>query len=352
MPPEKTVLVLGAGFTKAFFPAAPTLIDDFGCDTLLEKYARFPRAARILQAELDRFGDGRVNLERLMTRLDSKMPYDFRQGRVGDFDELLQDLLDALVDRIGDAEDGERDFTAMKTLATYCIRNGVDCITFNYDEFFDRALFEAGFIGDHRWSPDDGYGFYCRHALRLFYEYESYWNASTNLLLKLHGSLNWFAKLGAPRPYMLDSIVHSEDWFKPQLVKMLPEAVTTIKINTHLEPRPVIIAPVLDKTVLREQPVMRRLWEEAARILNGARRVIFVGYSLPQTDLAARSLFAEFIRPDKTGIEVVDYCPNRNQNGERNGLIASYNDTFPGEVAFSFDGALAWSRRFIGQSPL
>ncbi len=80
----------------------------------------------------------------------------------------------------------------------------VDCVTFNYDDFFDSALFNVRDTPNLRWRPDDGYGFYCRYALRLVYDYAEYWNPSTSLLLKLHGSINWFPKLGSPRPYPFD----------------------------------------------------------------------------------------------------------------------------------------------------
>lgn len=77
---EKIVLVLGAGFTKAFLPAAPLLLDNYGMEgTLTRKYRELEYANDILQDELARarpFGAGKVDLERLMTRLDGGMPYD------------------------------------------------------------------------------------------------------------------------------------------------------------------------------------------------------------------------------------------------------------------------------------
>ena len=67
---SRKVFVLGAGFTKAFFPGAPLMMDDYGLDSLLDKFQEFELARRILKLELERDQKkaGQVNMERLMTR--------------------------------------------------------------------------------------------------------------------------------------------------------------------------------------------------------------------------------------------------------------------------------------------
>ena len=59
-------------------------------------------------------------------------------------------------------------------------------LTFNWDTILDRALYHTG-----RWFPDDGYG------VRFDGLLDGSWRASkatssSHLLLKLHGSTNWF----------------------------------------------------------------------------------------------------------------------------------------------------------------
>lgn len=48
-PSSKTVFVLGAGFTRAFFPQAPLLVDHYAIEPLIEKYKAFDLARRVLE---------------------------------------------------------------------------------------------------------------------------------------------------------------------------------------------------------------------------------------------------------------------------------------------------------------
>ena len=76
---RKTVFVLGAGFTRAFAPAAPLMIDDYDGDRLEMNFERFHHAAHIIALERGRNPDRKINIESLMTRLDGRMPYDSDQ---------------------------------------------------------------------------------------------------------------------------------------------------------------------------------------------------------------------------------------------------------------------------------
>lgn len=141
----RTVLVLGAGFTKGFFPNAPVLVDDFGIDVLLKKYAEFPAAVNVLKAEqkqaaVDNYSDGNINLERLMTRLDGGMPYDSSVEDTPILQVLLTDLKNNFVDKIAVAVRSGPSDASFGGLAKYCVEKRVNVVTFNYDETFDSAL--------------------------------------------------------------------------------------------------------------------------------------------------------------------------------------------------------------------
>ena len=75
------VAVTGAGFTRALVSNAPLLVDDFNNDALEDKIRGLPRASRLLEWERNENRSGHINIERLMTRLDSLMPYDFDQSQ-------------------------------------------------------------------------------------------------------------------------------------------------------------------------------------------------------------------------------------------------------------------------------
>ena len=54
-----------------------------------------------------------------------------------------------------------------------------------------------------------------------------------------------------------------------------------------------IVPPVLSKSGLVEQPVLRLVWSRAFTELATAHEVTFIGYSFPTTDIAVRTLFSE-----------------------------------------------------------
>ena len=82
----RRVFITGAGFTRAFVPDAPLLVDDFGNFALVEKVSGLPRASELLESERNQHPEGFIDIERLMTRLDELMPYDHSDNVV---DELV-----------------------------------------------------------------------------------------------------------------------------------------------------------------------------------------------------------------------------------------------------------------------
>lgn len=70
-------------------------------------------------------------------------------------------------------------------------------------------------------------------------------------------------------------------WFSDQSL------VTPEDIESHLEREAFIVPPVLAKSSLVEQPILRLIWSPAFKKLETAKNVFFGGYSFPVTDLAA-----------------------------------------------------------------
>ena len=63
------VFVLGAGFTRAFVPQSPLLVDDYGVRDLRKRFDSFSHAVEILDDALLDSSNDKVDLERLMTRV-------------------------------------------------------------------------------------------------------------------------------------------------------------------------------------------------------------------------------------------------------------------------------------------
>ena len=269
-----------------------------------------------------------------MTRLDSLMPYDYAENAgnaANEYGFLLSELKRAFLDRLYEARKGKIHHDELKRFAEYCVADKCCCITFNYDDFVDEALTQTG-----SWSPDRGYGFFCQSSQEVVASTEAQMTASMLLLLKLHGSINWRPKLGYASPVAIDSIMHHQEWFDfspgdPQ-------------DSNHLEPEPVMVAPVLSKSSLVEQPVLRLVWSHAFASLETAHEVTFIGYSFPATDMAARTLFSEALKDlPREDITIVNLSREESEAEVTRERYRSVLGDIP-DGQFHFDGALEWIR--------
>ncbi|MEX0614152.1 MAG: hypothetical protein WD229_18680 [Pirellulales bacterium] len=356
-----TVFVLGAGFTKAFLSGAPLLVDDYYGAQLRAKFRDFPHACAILDMELSQGSHpaGLIDLERLMTRLAAGMPYDQATGASHEFTLLLSELKQAFVRRLRAAKaeltDSDRD---LQVFAAHCIRHRIHCITFNYDDVLDRALWKQfpRYVPE-AWCPDWGYGFPCQISeacvrdVHTDFEPSSFAQepalsddgTSPIFLLKLHGSVNWRIALGHAKPYAMEALRHHEDWFEHYgRVKINPDV-----LEPFLEPDPFFVPPILTKTELVEQPILRLVWSHAIQVLRAARRVVFMGYSLPVTDIAASFLFREGLGhvDARQYVRVVDYAEHEEgQRQKLSALLPAYRQVFASITSdqFTFSGARQW----------
>jgi hypothetical protein len=170
------------------------------------------------------------------------------------------------------------------------------------------------------------------------------------VLHKLHGSVNWRVPRGAKKPVRANDIWHHEDWFE----FLFPGSIDLASLNPLLEEEPVLIPPVLTKEGLVKEPVLQVVWSSARSVLLDAKRVVFIGYSLPRTDIAAGFLFREGLRhlQDPTAITVVNLADNEEQQKMKLGeLLPAYKDVFPSITAaqFDFSGAEKWLRNNLTQ---
>jgi hypothetical protein len=345
---NNTVFVLGAGFTKAFVPDAPLLIDDYGGQDLLRELKALPTASKILQNELRLSSRDLIDLERIMTRLYSQLPYDAESEVSNEFGLLLARLTEAFQERLRAAKNQVVHAEDLKALASVCGHRSISCITFNYDDVLDEALYQVKrnvsptsvSLSPRPWNLDRVYGFFCRPSITILGA-DPYIDVfpSTLFLLKLHGSVNWRVPLGSRPPYQTENLVHHETWSSSP-VHPYPSLQD---VEVHLEPSPVVVPPVLAKDRLLTEPFVRVVWARAKELLSEAQMVVFVGYSLPLADIASRYLFSESISADAR-VEVVNYARNPK---EEETIRASYRQVIPGlrYDQFHFDGALEWARR-------
>ena len=77
---HKHVVVTGAGFSRALVPDAPLLVDDFNSELLNDRVRGLSNASRLLELERNLHPRGHIDIERLMIRLDTLMPYDYEES--------------------------------------------------------------------------------------------------------------------------------------------------------------------------------------------------------------------------------------------------------------------------------
>ena len=170
-------------------------------------------------------------------------------------------------------------------------------VTFNYDLIIDRPLLDRGISKKKLYfdrivlSPDDGIR---RTTAEKFIH---------PLLLKLHGSVNWRCE----RQYFNQIVNGTVD----------PDTRIPLWSNDTKCPSPdddeslLIIPPVPNKPITKAS-IFRMLWTTALEYLHEAKRIVIVGYSCPQTDALARSMFTQFHNRKVSDIFVVD--PSSDQN--------------------------------------
>lgn len=141
-------------------------------------------------------------------------------------------------------------------------------MSFNYDCAIDYNLKQ---FGSAKWNAVSGYGHLCnRRTAKAWNPRRPSRENETLLLLKAHGSLNWF-----PFP---------EDTTGTKL--RLKERWCRQKGDVHFE----IVPPEWNKTTIR-RGVYKTVWKKARERVDRCNSMVFIGYSLPTTDLPAHALF-------------------------------------------------------------
>lgn len=345
---QNTVFVLGAGFTKAFLPDAPLMVDTYDIGKVLAKFKNFERANTILNLECDENSEKKINIERLLTRIEEGTPYDSEREK-DELRVLSSEIKQVFLKKITEAKKAVKHQGELHNFANYCIKNKINCITFNYDDVLDETLTDNTMEGT--WNPNNGYGFFCQSSKDIAnIAHYADTRPSVLTLLKLHGSMNWYIKRGYNRPYPLDAIIHYERWYPNKPISPYSASILPSEIKQHLEPDPLIIPPILSKSTLTEQPIFRLLWSKAYEELKSATKVVFIGYSLPLTDLATTFLMREALQNiDQSNIEIVNSASN-NDDLFKKEIIHRYKEVFPKideEKQFKFNGALEWVNDFV-----
>ena len=120
------VVVTGVRFSRTLIPGSPLLVDDFDNDALEEKVRGLPYASRLLDWERSLHPKGHIDVERLMTRVEALMPYDYgeaAENAANEYAFLLSEMKRGFFGRLYDARRGEIHRADLKRFAEYCAMN-------------------------------------------------------------------------------------------------------------------------------------------------------------------------------------------------------------------------------------
>jgi len=383
-----TAYVLGAGASHSYVDShsgtRPPLANDF-----FSTYIQLPisedfevRVGDVVNYVRDfyntspaRFSTFSMNVETFMTELDGKIRFLADKIRLRKLDrkelsnfftwvKAYDQMIFLFAHVINETQRGPVSKQYAK-LASMCDKSDV-LITFNWDTLLDRALYESG-----TWIPDTGYGVNFRNILDADWRPPSL-QASSILLLKLHGSVNWLVNYvtrhmttgervmvtGQPTPgkiiISLDpgfSIengilqVHPElnvrQWGSQPIPGPEEPSATPCCFLRGPKPfrayrnryrfgyqdfgyffppndptgdipmMPLIVPPTNFKLYDEFKHVLDPLWEEAKRRITDSHRIVIIGYSFPPTDHRVTGLLQPLVSLSSSAltIQVVNPSP-------------------------------------------
>ncbi len=174
-------------------------------------------------------------------------------------------------------------------------------ITFNYDTIVDAPLIA-------KYKPQDVY----------FYKIKSGRNIKNPrvthnrhpLLLKLHGSVNWYCTKDTFREIFIDLSKTNTKSFAIKDDASTSRYIKDIWIDyTCISPKddciPLTIPPIPVKPVT-DISIFTYLWTCAYEYLHDCKEIVISGYSLPETDTLAVSLFSKFKNMQLTKLTIID----------------------------------------------
>ena len=298
-----TVYVIGAGFSKGLgYPLTNELLPNV--------WNRLPGESRdqlrkIIEFHHPRFKvkqpDSYPDMEQLLTEIavniqlfDSSRPSEgrFTQAQLEESRRILLQTITQWFHKLYENATGA---PWLAELVKQMQRQNAAIVSFNWDLILDHLLFR----GD---LNSDAYGL--EKSL-----------GKGPLLLKPHGSLNW---------YKGNQLKHVKDAKKVEIHhrKAASKCVHAFLLPRHVKSTvgrlytPLIIPPTYFKNF--RPSVFKRLWQNCTEVLSTPKRIIFLGYSLPASDLHAHFILR---------------CGFHNQiNGRIRDADTRYDATGPAEV--------------------
>ncbi|MNX27996.1 hypothetical protein D3C86_580910 [compost metagenome] len=313
----KTLYFFGAGASAAEEPAAPT-----SADLLRGGLSRRQDQYQTLRKFLSGWGfvgDRQLpTIEELLSILDTCLSKGepIRQAwSLSDLAKCREELVSCIYDYIGDTLDvqtnGHKERSLYRKLISQAPAESTSLISLNYDLLLDHALLQLGL------QPDYALDFFEGHAPTS--------SRGTMRLYKLHGSLNW-----GYCPSCFSTVLTQDRRLRAD--EVCPNCEGPIRLLV-IPPTPLKVPP---------SPFLSALWKKAEWELAQAKEIVFIGYSLSESDANIRyMLFRGFFASAPKVTVVLKEPPS----DPASPVMGRYERLFPGGVEFFSSGFESYLQR-------
>jgi hypothetical protein len=276
---DRDVFLLGAGFARAISPSMPLLQDM--AERVIDSLGPATRIPDVVEAMM------RENFAHALSYLEQAKPWITEADNLRhralflDFSNAIARDLEATVSHAG------RDLSPRKPswlteLIRHWHQHRCTVLTLNYDTLIEIVAANVKLPGEARIVAADLYPRVLTDAGLRSGGAGPKERTETFRLLKLHGSTNWY--------YSGRTSSHGEPIY---FVTPLSGDNSTERARQQHEERlravadkyPFLIPPIYDKSPLLTHETIRALWFDAGEALKQARRIVCMGYSLPESDL-------------------------------------------------------------------
>jgi NAD-dependent SIR2 family protein deacetylase len=317
MPTEKTVYILGAGFSiPAGIPAQGELLSVISNYRLLAPLTR--TRTQLFKFIEDVFGLDReqaksLELEDIYTPLHQSISRnEYLKSYSPEALKKVENALNRLVAHVIDnGKSGHLEDTGYVEEFAYHLlaakhqwprADRFSVISLNWDILLDKRLFSS--IGDNEVID---YGCHCtgidsgNQMVPAMAATER--GLIVQKLLKPHGSLNWVTCPKCQRVF-----VHKNEKAGIKAFKGTAECrfCDSVKLNAAL------LLPTFQKDMAKFH--FQHIWNQCSRELAKATKLVFIGYSFPLADFDFRSLITKHV--GDVEVEVVLYSPDGLENAE------------------------------------
>jgi hypothetical protein len=292
---RRDVFLLGAGFSRAVSEHMPLLPDL--ARGVLERYPRREHVAPEVVALMEE------NFAHALSYLEHPKPWlsdaeNLRhRGLFLEFSSVIAELLDEAVRRTLDMRKGSAP-AWLHRLIRHWHHHRCGVITLNHDTLIETVASGVELEGEPLWAHHLYPPLLTDARLRAG-NWQPFLQLDTFVLLKLHGSTNWY--------YSGRASAYGEPIYfvtPPRPTEGDPQQLNR-RLSAVADKYPFLVPPIYDQSNLLTHETIRAHWIQAGQLLQRARRLVCMGYSLPPSDVIMHH-FLRTTLPEGVMVEVVD----------------------------------------------